>query len=156
MADGQKQSWIRVIFSPLIPMYREVITALLFVNTLALAVPIFTMQVFDRVVPAEEAGIPTLTMFGLGMLAVVLLDFFLRQTRSRIMQRDALVTRVELLESKREVDQLQGQIATIKLSIPRAQAALTEANNRIEETRLQFRREVQVQLGETEVSIARA
>ena len=156
MADGQKQSWIRVIFSPLIPMYREVITALLFVNTLALAVPIFTMQVFDRVVPAEEAGIPTLTMFGLGMLAVVLLDFFLRQTHSRIMQRDALVTRVELLESKREVDQLQGQIATIKLSIPRTQAALTEANNRIEETRLQFRREVQVQLGETEVSIARA
>jgi len=156
MADGQKQSWIRVIFSPLIPMYREVITALLFVNTLALAVPIFTMQVFDRVVPAEEAGIPTLTMFGLGMLAVVLLDFFLRQTRRRIMQRDALVTRVELLESKREVGQLQGQIATIKLSIPRAQAALTEANNRIEETRLQFRREVQVQLGETEVSIARA
>ena len=156
MADGQKQSWIRVIFSPLIPMYREVITALLFVNTLALAVPIFTMQVFDRVVPAEEAEISTLTMFGLGMLAVMLLDFFLRQTRSRIMQRDALVTRVELLESKREVDQLQGQIATIKLSIPRAQAALTEANNRIEETRLQFRREVQVQLGETEVSIARA
>jgi ABC-type protease/lipase transport system fused ATPase/permease subunit len=154
MADGQKQSWIRVIFSPLIPMYREVITALLFVNMLA--VPIFTMQVFDRVVPAEEAGIPTLTMFGLGMLAVVLLDFFLRQTRSRIMQRDALVTWVELLESKREVGQLQGQIATIKLSIPRAQAALTEANNRIEETRLQFRREVQVQLGETEVSIARA
>ena len=154
MADGQKQSWIRVIFSPLIPMYREVITALLFVNMLA--VPIFTMQVFDRVVPAEEAGIPTLTMFGLGMLAVVLLDFFLRQTRSRIMQRDALVTRVELLESKREVDKLQGQIATIKLSIPRTQAALTEADNRIEETRLQFRREVQVQLGETEVSIARA
>jgi ABC-type bacteriocin/lantibiotic exporter with double-glycine peptidase domain len=156
MADGQKQSWIRVIFSPLIPMYREIITALLFVNTLALAVPIFTMQVFDRVVPAEEAEISTLTMFGLGMLAVMLLDFFLRQTRSRIMQRDALVTRVELLESKREVDQLQGQIATIKLSIPRAQAALTEANNRIEETRLQFRRKVQVQLGETEVSIARA
>jgi len=90
MADGQKQSWIRVIFSPLIPMYREVITASLFVNTLALAVPIFTMQVFDRVVPAEEAGIPTLTMFGLGMLAVVLFDFFLRQTRSRIMQRAAL------------------------------------------------------------------
>jgi len=77
-------------------------------------------------------------------------------TTNQTLLRDALVTRVELLESEREVEQLQGQIATISLSIPRAQAALTEADNRIEETRLQFRREVQVQLGETEVSIARA
>ncbi|MBT4711859.1 MAG: hypothetical protein HOB82_10100 [Alphaproteobacteria bacterium] len=58
MADDQKKSWIRAIFAPLMPMYREVVTASLFVNSLALAVPIFTMQVFDRVVPAEEAGIP--------------------------------------------------------------------------------------------------
>ena len=72
-------------------------------------------------------------------------------TTNQDLLRDALVTRVELLESE-----LQGQIATISLSIPRARAALTEANQRIEETRLQFRREVQVELGEVEVSIARA
>lgn len=77
-------------------------------------------------------------------------------TTNQDLLRDALVTRVELLESEREVEQLQGQIATISLSIPRARAALTEANQRIEETRLQFRREVQVELGEVEVSIARA
>ncbi len=74
---------------------------------------------------------------------------------NRDLLRDALVTRVELLESEREVEQLQGQISTINLSIPRAQSALTEANQRIEETRLQFRREVQVQLSEAEVAIAR-
>ena len=119
MDDGQKKSWIRVIFTPLIPMYREVITASLFVNTLALAVPIFTMQVFDRVVPAEEAGIPTLTMFGLGMLAVVLFDFFLRQTRSRIMQRAAL--RIVVAEKKIQAVEspmdIQGQECSVAASI---------------------------------------
>ena len=67
-------------------------------------------------------------------------------TTNQDLLRDALVTQVELLESEREVEQLEGQIATISLSIPRARAALTEANQRIEETRLQFRREVQVEL----------
>ena len=69
--------------------------------------------------------------------------------------RDALVTRLAYLEDERLMEQLQGQVSTIKVSIPRAQATLAEAQKRIEETRLQYRREVQSELGEAEVAVAR-
>jgi len=69
--------------------------------------------------------------------------------------RDQLTTRVEHLELERTKTQLEGQIATITVSIPRAQSTLQGALSRIEDTRLQFRREVQQQLAQNEVEIAR-
>ena len=56
--------------------------------------------------------------------------------------RDNLVTRIEHLELERAKQQLEGQIATISVSIPRAQAATGEATRKVDETRLQFLREV--------------
>ena len=88
MAEKSSESWTRPIFRPLIPMYREVVIASLFVNLLALAVPVFVLQVYDRVI--FSAGLSTLQGLVAGMLAVISFDFFLRQTRSRIMQRAAL------------------------------------------------------------------
>ncbi len=64
-----------------------------FVNLLALAVPIFTMQVYDRVI--AHAGLSTLWGLMIGMLFVVLFDWVLRHSRSRIMQTVAL--RVDVL-----------------------------------------------------------
>ncbi len=69
--------------------------------------------------------------------------------------KNALVTRVEYLETQRSVQQLQGQVNTIQVSIPRAQSAYDESQQKIEETRLQFRRTVQTDLGQAEVDIAR-
>ena len=60
----------------------------LFVNLLALAVPIFTMQVYDRVI--FKAGMSTLQGLVIGMVLVVVFDNVLRQARSRIMQKAAL------------------------------------------------------------------
>ena len=60
----------------------------LFVNLLALAVPVFTMQIYDRVI--FHAGISTLGGLLVGMGMVLLFDFVLRQVRSRMMQRAAL------------------------------------------------------------------
>ena len=59
-----------------------------FVNLLALAVPIFTMQVYNRVV--AHNGISTLKGLVVGMIIIVLFDYILRQARSRIMQTIAL------------------------------------------------------------------
>lgn len=59
-----------------------------FVNVLALAVPVFTLQVYDRVV--FHAGISTLQGLAMGMVFVLVFDYALRQSRSRIMQRVAL------------------------------------------------------------------
>jgi len=73
---------------PLMPILREVIAMSAFVNILALAVPVFTLQVYDRVV--FQAGIGTLYGLVIGMFFVVIFDYVLRQSRSRIMQTVAL------------------------------------------------------------------
>ena len=91
MADSkqkEQRAWIWTVIRPLMPMYREVIISSLFINILALAVPVFTMQVYDRVI--FTAGLTTLQGLGIGMMVALGFDFFLRQTRSRIMQRAAL------------------------------------------------------------------
>lgn len=73
---------------PIMPVFREVLAMSFFVNTLALAVPVFTMQVYDRVV--FHSGISTLEGLVAGMLFVLVFDYILRQSRSRVMQRVAL------------------------------------------------------------------
>jgi len=51
------------------PIFREVLVMSFFVNLLALAVPIFTMQVYDRVI--FKAGMSTLQGLVIGMALVV-------------------------------------------------------------------------------------
>lgn len=60
----------------------------LFINVLSLAVPIFVLQVYDRVV--FQAGLTTLQGLVIGVLLAVLFDFVLRQVRGRIIQRIAV------------------------------------------------------------------
>lgn len=65
-----------------------------FINILALGVPIFTLQVYDRVV--QHAGVSTLWGLATGLVIVLLFDYVLRQARSRIMQTVALRVDVEV------------------------------------------------------------
>ncbi len=81
-------NWLGPFIKPLRPIFREVLVMSLFVNLLALAVPIFTMQVYDRVI--FKAGMSTLQGLVIGMALVVVFDNVLRQARSRIMQKAAL------------------------------------------------------------------
>ncbi len=84
------------------------------------------------------------------------LEFVTRRWQiSADLLRDALTTRPEHLELEKSKTQLEGQISTITVSIPRAQATLNEALARVEDTKLSFRREVQQQLALNEVEIAR-
>lgn len=48
--DDDKQAWLKDLLKPLRSSYREVFMMSLFINLLALAVPIFTMQTYDRVI----------------------------------------------------------------------------------------------------------
>jgi len=59
-----------------------------FINMLALAVPVFVLQVYDRVV--FHAGLSTLQGLALGMIVVLIFDFVLRQARARLLQKVAL------------------------------------------------------------------
>lgn len=62
--------------------YIHVAVAALIVNILALAAPLFTMSVYDRVIP--NGAIPSLVALGIGLGLAILFDFVLRIVRSRI------------------------------------------------------------------------
>ncbi len=62
--------------------YSHVAIAAFIVNMLALAAPIFTMNVYDRVVP--NGAIPSLVALAIGMVIAIVFDFVLRMVRSRI------------------------------------------------------------------------
>jgi len=65
-------------------IYKDVLWASLLVNLFVLATPLFTMNVYDRVIPnnAEE----TLIVFTVGIVFVYLLDFFLKLTRGYMLE----------------------------------------------------------------------
>ncbi|MBT7450596.1 MAG: peptidase domain-containing ABC transporter, partial [Rhodospirillaceae bacterium] len=83
-----ERAWLKVFLEPLRPMFKEVLLVSLFVNILAVAVPVFVLQVYDRVV--FHAGMTTLQGLVIGMVIVIAFDFVLRQTRSKVMQSVAL------------------------------------------------------------------
>ncbi|MCI4661913.1 MAG: peptidase domain-containing ABC transporter [Neomegalonema sp.] len=61
----------------------------LFVNLLTLAVPVFVLQVYDRVLP--HAGYATLHGLLIGIVALIGFDFILRHTRGQLLQRVAML-----------------------------------------------------------------
>ena len=73
--DTLKLSW---------PIYKDVLLASLLVNLFVLASPLFTMSVYDRVIPNNATE--TLMVFALGVVVVYILDGFLKFFRSRMLE----------------------------------------------------------------------
>ena len=69
---------------------------------------------------------------------------------------ESLTPKLEHLKIQREVEELEGRLATQDAGIPRAEAALAEARERIEEERLKFRRVAREELSRIELQIAQA
>jgi len=67
--------------------------------------------------------------------------------------RSGVVARTEMLRLQREANDLDGEIQASKLALPRAEAALREATERIEEKYLTFRTEAQTQLAEARIEM---
>ncbi|MCG8354936.1 MAG: ATP-binding cassette domain-containing protein [Kiloniellales bacterium] len=88
------RAWLRPILKPIRGLYREVLVVSLFVNLLILAVPLFVLSVYDRVIFHE--GLSTLQALLLGMGIAIAFDLILRQARSRVLQKVALQIDVEV------------------------------------------------------------
>ena len=73
--DTLKLSW---------PIYKDVLLASLLVNLFVLASPLFTMNVYDRVIPNNATE--TLLVFAAGVVMVYLLDSFLKFFRTRMLE----------------------------------------------------------------------
>ncbi|MCA1941444.1 MAG: HlyD family type I secretion periplasmic adaptor subunit, partial [Caenispirillum bisanense] len=84
----------------------------------------------------------------------------LRLARQRLglssqLLKDNLTPKLEHLALQSEVQDLEGQVAVIAQSVPRARSALAEAEKRVEEETLRFRRAAQEGISEAELNIAR-
>lgn len=86
------------------PLYRDVLLAAALINTFALAMPIFTMNVYDRVVPNHATE--TLWFLGLGVGLVVTADLLLRLARARFV--DLASKRIDLNLSARIMERILG------------------------------------------------
>ncbi len=80
--DLPKPHWFWSVVRKFWTNYSHVAIAAFIVNVLALAAPLFTMNVYDRVVP--NGAIPSLIAFAIGLGLAIVFDFLLRTIRARI------------------------------------------------------------------------
>ncbi|MEM9255864.1 MAG: type I secretion system permease/ATPase [Pseudomonadota bacterium] len=86
------------------PIYRDVFLAAFFINLFALALPLFTMNVYDRVVPNHATE--TLWMLAAGVIIVLLADLVLRTMRGYFL--DLASRRVDVRLSSQIMEKVLG------------------------------------------------
>jgi len=79
LADTPQRHWFWGAFRDQFPLYRDILAAALLINLFALALPLFSMNIYDRVVP--NFAVETLWMLAFGLLLVLVIDYFLRVMR---------------------------------------------------------------------------
>lgn len=78
---GRHGHWFWSVIAESRPLYRDVLLAALLANLFALGMPLFTMNVYDRVVPNH--AFETLWVLALGLLLMLVSDLVLRTLRGR-------------------------------------------------------------------------
>jgi ATP-binding cassette subfamily C protein LapB len=81
-ADTRPPHWFWGVVRRFWANYSHVALAAFVVNVLALAAPLFTMNVYDRVVP--NGAVPSLIALAIGLGIAIVFDFLLRTARARI------------------------------------------------------------------------
>ncbi len=122
------EHWSRRIVLRDLKPYGHVMVASLVANLLAMAGVLFSMQVYDRVIPAES--LPTLYVLFAGVLLAVLFDFTLRIMRLRI--TDLLGKRADLRVS----DLVYGHALRLRNSVrPRSTGSFIAQLRELEQVR---------------------
>jgi ATP-binding cassette subfamily C protein LapB len=81
-ASMERRHWLRRTLAPFWRTYLTVALAALFINLIALASPLFVMNVYDRVLPNE--AVATLWVLAVGVSAALLFDLLLKTARAAL------------------------------------------------------------------------
>jgi ATP-binding cassette, subfamily C, bacterial LapB len=81
-AEAHRSHWFWSVVRRFWANYSHIAIAAFIVNVLALAAPLFTMNVYDRVVP--NGALPSLIALSIGLAIAIGFDFLLRTVRARI------------------------------------------------------------------------
>ncbi|MDR2186753.1 MAG: type I secretion system permease/ATPase [Azonexus sp.] len=100
----RQRHWFWSALAGQMPVYRDVLGAALLVNVMALALPLFTMNVYDRVVP--NRAFETLWVLALGVLLVIGMDLTLRLLRSHFI--DLASSRIDMQLSASIMERVLG------------------------------------------------
>lgn len=87
-----QRHWFWGAVADQLPVYRDILAAAALINVFALAMPIFTMNVYDRVVPNN--ALETLWMLSGGLFLVLVVDYLIRLLRGHFI--DLASSRIDL------------------------------------------------------------
>lgn len=104
MGMPSKKHWFWGVFQDQLPVFRDVLAAAVLINIFALAMPLFTMNVYDRVVP--NFAVETLWVFAGGLLLVLSTDYVLRLLRGHFI--DLASSRIDLKLSSLIMERVLG------------------------------------------------
>ena len=122
----KRRHWFWGAIAENIPVYRDVLWAAALINIFALALPMFTMNVYDRVVPNQ--ALETLWMLSIGVVFVLVADLLLRTMRGYFI--DMASSRIDMDLSARIMERVLG----IRLEYRPASVGSFAANLRSFET----------------------
>ena len=123
-----RPDWMKQLAFQDLKPYWPVMIAAFFVNLLSLSGIIFSMQVYDRVIPAQSY--PTLYVLAFGVLLSVVFGFLLREARTHIM--DMLGKRADMRIS----DRVFGHALRLRNSaIPRSTGSFISQLRELEQVR---------------------
>lgn len=104
VGDVKLQHWFWGVLSENGRIYRDIMVAAFLINTFALALPLFTMNVYDRIVPNKS--VETLWMMSFGVALIIIGDFTLRTVRGYFL--DWASQRVDVKLSARIMERVLG------------------------------------------------
>ncbi|RBW51426.1 type I secretion system permease/ATPase [Marinobacter sp. F3R11] len=99
-----KGHWFWSVIKANRPVYRDILIAAFFINLFALTMPLFVMNVYDRVVPNHATD--TLWVLALGALLIICADLALRLLRSWFVELAA--SRADITLSARIMERILG------------------------------------------------
>lgn len=99
------QHWFWSVIKANRPVYSDILIAAFFINLLALSMPLFVMNVYDRVVPNHATD--TLWVLAIGVGVIILADLLLRMLRSWFVELAA--SRADITLSARVMERILGR-----------------------------------------------